>query len=122
MTLEEKQQELLTKNKQRRSKQNSRNARGPRKQPTRRSPRSAVPWLRGILADPAIPIRAKLYAAYMLACFEKMNVLSYQEFYKYKEGEESSVENEIAAAFQIRLPEKSGSGQTDPAREAVSVG
>jgi hypothetical protein len=121
MTLEEKQQELLTKNKQRRSRQNSRNARGPRKQPTRRSPRSAVPWLRGILADPEIGIRAKLYAAYLLACFEDMKILSYQEFYKYKEGEESSVENEIAAAFQIRLPEKSGSEQTEP-REAIPVG
>lgn len=120
MTLEEKQQELLTKNKQHRAKQNRRNASGPRKQATQRSPRSALPALRAILANGEAPYRYKMYVAYLIACYEKMNVLSYQEFYKYKEGEESSVENEIAAAFQIRLPE-TGTGQTE-IREAVPVG
>jgi hypothetical protein len=121
MTLEDKQLELLEKNKQKRAKQNGKNASGPRKskQPTQRSPRSVLPSLRAIIADPEAPYRYKMYIAYLIACYEEMKVLSFQEFYKYKEGEESSVDT-FAEKFKIRevyAEALSGTGQ----REAVSV-
>ncbi len=122
MTLEEKQAEALARNTAKRARQNRKNASGPRKsQPTQRSPRSVLPSLRAIIADPEAPYRYKMYIAYLIACYEEMKVLSFQEFYKYKEGEESSVDT-FAEKFKIReayAEHLSGTGQIE--RPAISV-
>jgi hypothetical protein len=126
MTLEEKQLELLEKNKQRRAKQNRKNASGPRKK-EERGPRMRlrILSLEQVLLNKLLYIedpRQIGYIAYVIDCERrKQPIPSFQEFY-YRLGVQDESESQTSEQFQIRETHSeylSSSGQTS--REAVSV-
>ncbi len=103
--LAEKQQELLTKSKEKRAIQNGKNASGPRKkvQPTERTPRSVIPLLRVRIKKEDTSDK---YLAYYVYCIDRLErseaIVTYCEFYKQYRPKEEDTDDATLRDFQIR--------------------
>jgi hypothetical protein len=126
MTLEEKQAEAFARNLAKRSRQNSKNASGPRKK-EERGPRMRlrILSLEQVLLNKLLYIedpRQIGYIAYVIDCTRrKVPIPSFQEFY-YRLGVQDESESQTTEPFKIRdYSTPSSSGQESILREAISV-
>jgi hypothetical protein len=128
MNLVEKQAEALERNKEKRAKQNRKNASGPRKQKTTRSPRSIIPGLRGLINDPTTKDKWRVVYIYVLAKLEgwEIELPMPSDIWNSKSDDEES-DNKFKFPIRDAYPGlfESTSGQREqPApqvRQALSV-
>ena len=103
-----KQAELLLKSQAKRRKQNRKNASGPRKQEKLRgSRRPLVDHIKDLIAR---GVATERYACYLVYAVDHLKrnepIVTFQEFYKYREGEGPS-DNPILSNFKIKDPTES---------------
>src|SRR5437868_2569822 len=90
MNLAEKQAEAVERNKEKRAKQNRKNASGPRKPKTTRSPRSIIPGLRKFINDPDTPHKWRVVYMYVLAKLEGWEIDMPSDIWNSKSDDEES--------------------------------